>query len=568
MPNAELEQLGADYWDAFLERNPTQGTVLGDHRYDDRLSDITPAGRGAAERRLDDLYVRLANLDTAALTDEESLSVLALRHGIGADLTFLEADELAYTVSPANGPQVEFLNLADLQPLRDAGDADAMLARWRAMGGWIDDLIANHRRGQTDGNFPIAILVERVVSELDEILTRPIGDVPLLQPLRRENPPLPPAVWRRFAGDLEDAVRDGVLPAFRRYRSYLADEALPTARDQAHAGIANLLGGYERYAALAHAHTTTEIEPDGLHAIGQEEIALIDAEIADLGKRALGTGSLAATLASLRGDKSLYFSTRDEVMGIAERSLRAAEEAIPDWFGRVPVTPCEVVRMLPHEEAHSTIAYYREPAADGGRPGRYYVNTSEPQTRPRYEAQALAFHESVPGHHLQIAIGQELTALPTFRRHAEATAFIEGWGLYSERLANEMGLYAGDVDRIGMLSYDAWRACRLVVDTGMHALKWDRERALSYLREHTTLSPDEAANEIDRYAIHPAQALAYMVGQLELIRLRDEARRRMGERFDLRDFHDAVLAHGSVPLSSLERLLREHAESVAARVER
>ena len=154
MPNAELEQLGADYWDAFLERNPTQGTVLGDHRYDDRLSDITPAGRAAAERRLDDLYVRLANLDTAALTDEESLSVLALRHGIGADLTFLEADELAYTVSPANGPQVEFLNLADLQPLRDAGDADAMLARWRAMGGWIDDLIANHRRGQTDDAGP------------------------------------------------------------------------------------------------------------------------------------------------------------------------------------------------------------------------------------------------------------------------------------------------------------------------------------------------------------------------------------------------------------------------------
>jgi uncharacterized protein (DUF885 family) len=551
MPNADLEQLAADYWDAFLERNPTQGTVLGDHRYDDRLTDITPSGRAAAERRLDDLYARLANLDTSALSDEESLSVSALRHGIGADLTFLEADELAYTVSPANGPQVEFLNLADLQPLRDAGDAQAMLARWRAMGPWMDDLIANLRRGQTDGNFPIAILVERVVSELDEILARPLDDLPLLQPLRRNDPPLPPAEWQRFAADLEASVRDGVLPAFRRYRSYLADEALSTARDEAHAGIANLLGGFERYAALAHAHTTTEIEPDGIHAIGQEEVARIDAEIAELGKRVLGTGSLTATLASLRGDKSLYFGTRDEVMAVAERSLRAAEEAIPDWFGRLPVTPCEVVRMLPHEEAHSTIAYYREPAADGGRPGRYYVNTSEPETRPRYEAQALAFHESVPGHHLQIAIGQELTALPTFRRHAEATAFIEGWGLYSERLANEMGLYAGDLDRIGMLSYDAWRACRLVVDTGMHSMGWSRSQAIKFMTDHSALAVNNITNEVDRYLSWPGQALAYKIGQLEIRRVRRDAEAALGARFDIKAFHDAVLGHGPLPLATM-----------------
>ncbi len=550
MPTSDLEQLAADYWDAYLERNPTQGTVLGDHRYDDRLGDITPGGRAAAERRLDDLAVRLANLDMSSLTDEEALSVSALRHGISADLTFLEADELAYTVSPANGPQVEFLNLPDLQPLREAGDARTMLARWRAMGPWIDDLIANLRRGQTDGNFPIAIHVERVVSELDEILARPIEDLPLLEPLRREHP-LAEAEWDRFAADMEDAVRDGVLPGFRRYRSYLADEALPTARDQVHVGLHNLLGGYERYAALAHAHTTTDLEPDGIHAIGQEEVARIDTEIADLGKRVLGTKSLAATITSLRSDKSLYFASRDEVMGVAERSLRAAEEAIPNWFGRLPVTPCEVVRMLPHEEAHSTIAYYREPAADGGRPGRYYVNTSEPQTRPRYEAQALAFHESVPGHHLQVAIGQELSALPTFRRHADATAFIEGWGLYSERLANEMGLYDGDLDRIGMLSYDAWRASRLVVDTGMHAMGWSRAQAIGFMTEHSALAVNNITNEVDRYLAWPGQALAYKIGQLEIRRVRADAEAALGARFDVKAFHDAVLGHGPLPLATM-----------------
>ena len=551
MPNAALEQLAADYWDAFLQRNPIQGTVLGDHRYDDRLNDITPAGRAAAERRLDELAERLANLDTSALTDEEAISVSALRHGIGAELTFLEADELAYTVSPMNGPQVEFLSLSALQPLRDAGDADAMLARWRAMGPWIDDLIANHRRGQADGNFPIAILVERVVSELDELLARHVADMPLLEPLRRSDPPLQPAEWDRFATELEAAVRDVVRPAFMRYRSYLADEALPTARDEAHAGLANLLGGYERYAALAHAHTTTEIEPDGLHAIGQEEIARIDAEIAELGKRALGTASLAATLATLRSDKSLYFATRGEVMEVAERTLQAALDSVPNWFGRLPVTPCEVVRMLPHEEAHSTIAYYREPAADGGRPGRYYVNTSEPQTRPRYEAQALAFHEAVPGHHLQVAIGQELTALPTFRRHAEATAFIEGWGLYSERLANEMGLYSGDLDRIGMLSYDAWRASRLVVDTGMHAMGWSRSQAIQFMTEHSALAVNNITNEVDRYLSWPGQSLAYKIGQLEIRRVRADAEAALGSRFDVKAFHDAVLGHGPLPLATM-----------------
>jgi uncharacterized protein (DUF885 family) len=561
MPNAELEQLAADYWDAYLRRNPTQGTVLGDHRYDDRLSDITPEGRANAERRLDDLAFRLANVDTTSLSDEESLSVSALRHGISADRTFLETDELAYTVSPANGPQVEFLNLADLQPLRDAGDAQTMLARWRAMGPWMDDLIANLRRGQRDGNFPIAILVKRVVNELDEILARPIEDLPLLGPLRTGHRPLPETEWDRFAADLEEAVRDGVLPAFRRYRLYLAEEALPTARDQAHAGIANLLGGFERYAALAHAHTTTETEPDGIHAIGQEEVARIDVEIAELGKRVLGTRSLAATLASLRGDKSLHFATRDEVMDVAERSLRAAEAAIPDWFGRLPVTPCEVVRMLPHEEAHSTIAYYREPAADGGRPGRYYVNTSEPQTRPRYEAQALAFHESVPGHHLQVAIGQELTALPTFRRHAEATAFIEGWGLYSERLANEMGLYAGDLDRIGMLSYDAWRACRLVVDTGMHAMGWSRAQAIQFMTEHSALAVNNITNEVDRYLAWPGQALAYKIGQLEIRRVRADAQAALGSRFDIKAFHDAVLGHGPLPLATLRQAVSRDLEA-------
>ncbi|HYN64928.1 MAG TPA: DUF885 domain-containing protein, partial [Candidatus Limnocylindrales bacterium] len=226
------------------------------------------------------------------------------------------------------------------------------------------------------------------------------------------------------------------------------------------------------------------------------------------------------------------------------------------WFGRLPQAQCEVTRMERHEEQHSTIAYYREPPQDGSRPGRYYINTYAPETRPRYEAEALAFHEAVPGHHLQVAIGQELAHLPAFRRHSETTAFVEGWGLYAERLANEMGMYSGDLDRLGMLSFDAWRACRLVVDTGMHALGWSRDAAIRFMIDHSALAPNNIANEVDRYIGWPGQALAYKIGQLAILRLRAETEARLGPAFDIRSFHDAVLGHGPLPLSTL-------AESVA-----
>jgi uncharacterized protein (DUF885 family) len=211
--------------------------------------------------------------------------------------------------------------------------------------------------------------------------------------------------------------------------------------------------------------------------------------------------------------------------------------------------------MGPHEEEHSTIAYYRQPAPDGSRPGQYYVNTSAPATRPRYEAEALAFHESIPGHHLQIAIGQELAGIPEFRRHLGPTAFFEGWGLYTERLSDEMGLYSGDLDRFGILSFDAWRACRLVVDTGMHALGWSRGSAIDFMRAHTALGANNIANEVDRYIVWPGQALAYKTGQLEILRLRAEARAAMGPAFDIRAFHDAVLGGGALPLATLREVV-------------
>jgi uncharacterized protein (DUF885 family) len=397
----------------------------------------------------------------------------------------------------------------------------------------------------------VAGSVRRVISQLDELAVRPLDDWPLLAPLEADHAGWSDGAWRAFEVGLAGAVRDGLRPAFARYRTFLADEALPNARDEAHVGICHLPGGPDAYARLARAHTTTELSPREIHGIGMSEIARIDAEIAEFGGRVLGTPDLPSTLAALRGDPSLHFNSGEEIVAVAEASLARAVAAIPTWFGRLPQAPCEVVRMQPHEEQHSTIAYYRDPPQDGSRPGRYYVNTYAPGTRPRYEAEALAFHESVPGHHLQVAIGQELEHLPAFRRHAETTAFVEGWGLYAERLSDEMGLYSSDLDRIGMLSYDAWRASRLVVDTGMHALAWSRGTAIDFMAAHTALGLNNIANEVDRYIGWPGQALAYKIGQLEIRRLRSEAETALGSAFGIRRFHDAVLGHGALPLGVL-----------------
>ncbi|MDP9468389.1 MAG: DUF885 domain-containing protein [Chloroflexota bacterium] len=547
---AELDRLADEYWDASLAADPVQGTAIGDHRYGDRLSDNSIEGRAAAAARFEAIRAALAGLPSEA-DPEAALTRAVLDQAIDDRLAFLAADALAHTVDAMNGPQSSLLNIPSLQPLRDPADGEAMLSRWWAMGPWVDQQVAQLRRGLAEGRAPVAGSVRRVIAQLDELLARQLDDWPLLEPLERDHAGWSDGAWRAFEVGLAGAVRDGLRPAFARYRHFLADEALPRARDEAQVGICHLPGGVEAYLRLARAHTTTERTPQEIHEIGLAEIARIDVEISELGGRVLGTGDLAGTLAALRGNPSVHFQTAKEIVAVAEASLARANAAIPAWFGRLPQAACVVARMLAHEEQHSTIAYYREAPADRSRPGRYYINTSAPTTRPRYEAEALAFHESVPGHHLQVAIAQELEQLPAFRREAETTAFVEGWALYTERLADEMGLYSGDLDRIGMLSYDAWRASRLVVDTGMHALAWSRSAAIEFMAAHTALAANNIANEVDRYIGWPGQALAYKIGQLEIRALRREAEAAQGPAFDVRSFHDAVLGHGALPLGVL-----------------
>lgn len=550
-PN-ELAAIADDYWETWLELHPLDATAFGERRFDSRLPPIDPADEARSHDRLSLLRRRLGALPA---DEGDPVTRSALAETIDAELAFVNADHYAYTVDPMGGPQVSFLNVPSYQPVRTPDQGRAMVERWRAMGPWIETLTSRLTAGAQDGRTPVVELVRRVVDELDDLLSQPVEQWPLVAPATEAHEDWSSAERERFASALDRAVRDEIRPAFVRYRSVLADQLLAAARPQERVGLAHLPGGAETYRRLARAHTSVDTPSEELHRIGQAEVERIDAEMAALGRAMLGAGSLEDTLRRLRGDPALRFATRDEVAEVASRSLERARAVIPHWFGRLPRASCEVVVMKPHEEKHSTIAYYREPAADGSRPGQYYVNTSEPQTRPRYEAEALAFHEAIPGHHLQIAIAQELDRLPAFRRFWGSTAYVEGWGLYAERLSDEMGLYSGDLDRFGVLSFDAWRACRLVVDTGMHAQAWSRDAAIQFMTEHTALAENNIANEVDRYIAHPGQALAYKVGQLELLALRSEAQARLGPGFDVRRFHDVVLGEGALPLPTLREIV-------------
>lgn len=563
-PSKDLAALSEAYWKACLNDSPVFATALGIPGHDDRLSDLTPAGRARWAKKLEGLLERARSIPEDGLSPKDRTTRSELVTSLLTSLDDVRCDLEAWTVDPLSGPVVSLLNIESVQPATSVKDGRNTVARWRAMGPYLDAHAANLRRGLKDGKVAVHAGLSKVLEQIDDLLAKRIEDLPLLKPLRKALEGWPERDRKAFRNDLTVAVRDGFRPALLRLRDVLRTEILPHARPDDRPGIQHVPGGAEAYQRLIHSYTALDLSADQVHEIGLREVARINREMEDLGEKALGTRDRTELLRRLRTDPALYFATRDEVEEKARQALARAKAAIPRFFGRLPKADCEVVRMEEHEEKHSTIAHYRWPATDGSRPGRYYINTSAPETRPRYEAEVLAYHESIPGHHLQLAIAQELDGLPAFRKHLGVTAFTEGWGLYTERLSDEMGLYTGDLDRIGVLSYDGWRACRLVVDTGMHAMGWTRARAIEFMLANTALAENNIVNEVDRYIAWPGQAIAYKIGQLEIRRLRTEAERRLGSRFDIRAFHDAVLGDGSVSLETLRGRIEGYIERAGA----
>jgi uncharacterized protein (DUF885 family) len=551
-----LRRLLQEHWDWKMRHSPVRATRLGDHRFDAELGHERPADIAARRADVEKFRDRVRTLDRSALGAEDATTADLFLEMLEIDAGVALCEVEQWSASSFENPVSEHNRLPERHLVRTPEDGKNLLARYRQIPRTMDERIENLRQGLASGRVASRESLRRLVAQIDRQLAKPPRQWPLA-----ETPKSPAARAHRKGWSAEDEARltdelarvveAEIAPAFRRFHAFVQSELLPRARPDDKEGVSALPGGGACYRARILEHVSIPMDPAELHATGVREIERINGEMRALGQKLFGTSDLAKILERLRNDKELYYQRSDELTRAAKAALDKARAALPRLFGTLPRTDCVVVPVPDDEAPYTTIAYYREPHYDGTKPGEYFINTYRPDIRPRFEMEALSFHESIPGHHLQIAIAQERGALPAFRKFGGSTAHVEGWALYTEKLADEAGLYTGDLDRMGMLSYDAWRASRLVVDTGLHHQGWTRAKAERYMLEHTALTPSNIENEVDRYIAWPGQALAYKIGQLEIMRLRDEAKKTLGDRFDLRAFHDVVLASGAVSLPVL-----------------
>ncbi|MFF5225225.1 DUF885 domain-containing protein [Dactylosporangium sp. NPDC000521] len=539
---ATAGELADELLDVMLDLSPIGASLLGIPGRDGQLRDYSEAADDAARQRAVAIGARAGTADgdpvTRGVVLQQAQSIVD-----SIDVRYTE-----YSITDTwTAPAVALLAQLPMVALADTARADGYLARLAKLPESFAQIAQRHRDGVAAGRRPVRHLVEGAVAHLDRYLADPDGD-PLRRPAPKDD--------NGYAEQRDRLVDEVVRPAVAAYREVLATEIAPASRGLDEAGLCFLPGGDELYLRQVRLHTTTHRTPDELHAIGRDLIASLRREFAEIGAEAFGTADPAEVMHRLRTDPALRWRDGDEILAAARATIDRAEQAAPDWFGTLPQQRCTVEAVPAAEAPGAPAAYYLAPAIDGSRPGIYFANTSEPAGRDRAVAEATAFHEGVPGHHLQLSLALELTGLPLLRRIGMFTAYGEGWGLYAERLADEMGLYSGPLARLGMLALDSMRAARLVVDTGIHAKGWSRDQVVDYLRANTVMAEVEIQSETDRYIADPGQALAYMVGRLEIQRLRAEARAAMGDRFDIRAFHDTVLTSGPLPLEILAEVVR------------
>jgi uncharacterized protein (DUF885 family) len=548
-----VEELAAEVVDITFEYLPLVGTLLGvPNSRDAQLTDHSPAMEAHITKRFDDVLARAAAIDPATLSDTDRVTRLVVLSAPDEVLSLFRSRQAEFTISDSmSGRANEMLQLMPMLSIRTAEQAEAYLSRLAAIPTVLEQLADRHRSAVAAGITPVRPLVEDAVAFLNRYLEND-GD-----PLRRPTPSDESGVdLDGFNHRRDELIRDVVRPAYAKYRDVLLSEMVAQGRDETRAGLCWLPDGDRIYAELLRYHTTTDRDAEDLHQTGLDLIAKLDKEYATIGERVFGTSDVPEIFRRMRTDESLRWGSAEELIAAAAAAVERAEAAAPAWFGRLPSQGCQVQAVPEDEAPGAPPAYYLPPAMDGSRAGIYFANTYQPQERHRHVSEAVAFHEAVPGHHFQVTIAQELEGLPLLRRLASPTAYGEGWGLYCERLAHEMGLYSDDVALLGMLAADSLRAARLVVDTGLHAKGWSREQAVQFMLDRTPTAPVDVDSEVDRYIAQPGQATAYMVGRLEIQRMRAEAEAALGDRFDIRAFHDTVLGQGGLALGVLDDVVR------------
>ncbi len=536
------DELAAELLTSVLDADPLAGSLYGLPGYDDRLPDFSREAEDGFARTVTSVAERAEALPTADLDETGLQTIDFVRHMARGMAGAARVPVVEFTICDTfAAPVAAVLTMLPKVPLDTAERRAAYVSRLEGLGAMLATAADRHREGVAAGRTPVARLVRSAVAQLDFLIADPDAGA-IARPGEGDD---------AFAAAVATAVDGHVRSALAVYRDALRDDVLPSARDDDHPGICFLPGGEAMYRSLARLHSSSDATPDELHELGREIVDEVGAELVETGARLFATSDLSEIFDHLSSDPAQRYASRDEMLDHARRVVAAAEAAAPAWFARVPDEPCTVQPVPDAEEAGSPPAYYMTGAVDGSRHGTYFLNTADPGERHRYMAEDMAFHEAVPGHHFQLTIAMESTGLPPARRLLSDTACAEGWGLYSERLADEMGLYTDDLARMGLFAADSWRASRLVVDTGLHARGWTRSQAARWMSEHTPLPPIEIEAEVDRYISYPGQALSYMVGRREIVRLRALATDTLGDGFDVKEFHDVVLRAGIMPLAAL-----------------
>jgi len=556
-----LHELFESEWERGLRENPLAASFVGDHRYDDRWPDRS---FDALERsHAADLAVldALAAIPTASLGDADRLNHDLFGRMYRGELEAWDWGLRFLPVTQRGGVQTAH-QVAEQLPFATQRDYENWIARLNGIGPYVDQTIALMREGAKRGLTQPRVIMERVPAQIARQVVSDPAASPFYAPFTHMPAAVPEAEQTRLAAAGRDAIEREVVPAYRRLQRFFESEYLPACRSSV--GIWDTPGGEQWYRQRVRWFTTTELTPAEIHEIGLREVARIRGEMQKVIAQVGFKGSFEEFLTFLRTDPRFRYTDPDRLLQAYLVMAKRIDPQLPKFFGRLPRMTYGV-RPIPAESApDTTTAYYNPPSMDGRRAGYYYVNLYKPEERPTYEIPVLTIHEAVPGHHLQIALAQELGEQPKFRRDFEATAFVEGWALYSESLGEEMGFYDDPYDKFGQLTYEMWRAVRLVVDTGMHAKHWTREQAIEYFKANAPKTELDIVNEIDRYISWPGQALAYKIGELRIRQLRREATDRLGPRFDLRAFHDVVLGSGAVPLDVLQHNVEQWTAGRAA----
>ena len=551
MPTS-VRDLADQFHEEWLAHNPFAATMYGIPGHDADVPDESEAGEQAWRARLAATLTEARAVDDAGLSEPDRVTLGCLVEAADRELVGLDMAAAEHTVTsmPFAGPAVLFA-VGARTVLADGQAANDYVQRLRASGTWLDQLTERLRIGAGKGRLPVAPLVAEAITWAEKVLA---DDVP-----PAITAPPPPDGWDgtdAWREQRDNAAREVVQPALGRWVDQLR-ELLPSARPETEPGLAHLPGGEADYAAAIRLHTTLPLTPEELHQTGLDQMALLEARARELGA-AIGLADLASVHQAIRRSADLV--TPEQAMAAAREAIRRAEARAGEVFPEPLPPPCEVSPMPEVVAASGMAPHYSPPRLDGGRPGTYWFNTVRPTAGAGCELEAVAFHEAVPGHHLQLSRLQLLTDLPAMQRQRSLTVFSEGWGLYAEELAEEMGLYRDTQGLLGAVTASMMRAARLVVDTGLHAFGWSRDQAVGYFVDHVPLPPEFCANEVDRYITMPGQALAYMTGKLELLRIRERAQKQLGDAFSLPAFHAAVLDSGSLPLS----VLRDHIDVWAA----